>query len=65
MADTAFKVVALEMTAPQFGMRAGAQRCGVPGGVITQSVRSVLRVVVCHKLIIRSDPGPGVLRGRT
>lgn len=35
----------------------------LPGRVVTQFVGSVLRVVVGHKLLIRADPRPGVLRG--
>lgn len=35
----------------------------LPGRVVTQSVGSILRVVVGHILLIRADPWPGVLRG--
>lgn len=36
-----------------------------PGSVVTQSLCSVLRIVKRHKLLIRSDPRPGLLCGST
>lgn len=43
------------------GVAAGGT--ALPGRVVPQPVGSVLGVVVGHKLLVRADPGPAVLRG--